>query len=409
MLWAERGEREIGWPPFMAAAAVTALVALAVSAPTDATTGSVIGRVAGAAPVLILAVAFMHPAGEDLLLSATDRPPESVWRAYWRSTPPFERSIEVTIAETDPGGAGEFLQAQLDGGEPFRYVGYGGRGHPEGGPRPRTYMDRRREPNVQAILVNARAIPLGVYHIQGYNPLQLKRYVEYITALNGEIQNYHVAELRPNGVESPLIDLLNVRYILIDASLPPDRDDVAALTAGRREVFRNDLVVVYENPDALPHAWIVHDVRAVERGEALPLLANGAIDPLETALVEGDVPAVDAPAGTASSAHVTDYEADALTIKTEAGAPGFLVVSEIYNDGWRAYVDGESAAIVPTNHALRGVAVPAGTHTVEMRYEPRSLQIGLWISGATAVAMVAVFVVAGWSALRRRRFPEVAP
>ncbi|MGH2558740.1 MAG: YfhO family protein, partial [Thermomicrobiales bacterium] len=142
---------------------------------------------------------------------------------------------------------------------------------------------------------------------------------------------------------------------------------------------------------------------SVERGEALPLLANGTVDPRETALVEGDVSSIDVQSGNTGSARVTEYEPDALTIETETEGPGFLVVSEIYNDGWRAYVDGEPAEIVPTNHALRGLTFPAGTHEVEMRYEPHSLRIGLWISGLTAVAMVAVFAVAGWTALRRGR------
>ena len=70
-----------------------------------------------------------------------------------------------------------------------------------------------------------------------------------------------------------------------------------------------------------------------------------------------------------------------MTIRTETAAPGFLVVSEVYEQGWRGYVDGEPVEVLPTNHALRGVAVPAGEHEVELRYEPRSLRLGLWISG----------------------------
>ena len=44
------------------------------------------------------------------------------------------------------------------------------------------------------------------------------------------------------------------------------RDDIAALSRRRREVFRNEEVIVYENARALPRAWVVHDVRWAERG-----------------------------------------------------------------------------------------------------------------------------------------------
>jgi hypothetical protein len=183
----------------------------------------------------------------------------------------------------------------------------------------------------------------------------------------------------------------------------PDRDDVVALTAGRREVFRTEHVVVYERPRT-PHAWIVHDVRRVARGEALPLLTGGAVDPYETALVEGTPPMVaQLPGNAAESARVTRYEAEEMTIETETAAPGLLVVSEVYEPGWRAYVDGERVEILPTHHTLRGVPIPEGSHTVVLRYEPPALRLGLAISGVATVAMLAVFGSVGLGGKRRYR------
>jgi hypothetical protein len=222
-------------------------------------------------------------------------------------------------------------------------------------------------------------------------------------ALNGAPQDYHTAFLLPSGLRSPLLDLLAVRYIVQDADLPPARDDVVALAAEARVVFSTPEVIVYErNPD-LPHAWIVHDVRAVARGEALPLLTSGMVDPYQTALVEGTPPETAIPDGSAiESARVTAYDPDRVTITTRAAAPGLLVVSEVYESGWRAYVDGDEVEILPTHHALRGVPLPAGEHTVELHYDPLSLRLGLWISGVAAAAMTISFVAAGWSWLSRR-------
>ncbi len=246
-------------------------------------------------------------------------------------------------------------------------------------------------------------MPLGLYDIQGYNPQQLRRYTEFLTALNGRGQNYHFADLLPTGVASPLLNLLNVRYVLLDASLPPDRPDVVALTAGKREVFRTKHVIVYENPAALPHAWIVHDVRPTEPNQVLPLLTGGTIDPRRTALIEGPAPAVAEPADPSQeSASVTRYEPEKITLAATATAPGLLVLSEVYADGWRAYVDGKRVDIVPTDHTLRGVPIPAGQHTVELRYEPPALRLGLFLSGVSTAAMLAVFAFAAWSRFGRR-------
>ena len=261
-------------------------------------------------------------------------------------------------------------------------------------------MERRFDPATQALLVNGRPIYLGLYDIQGYNPLHLARYDDVMTALNGASQDYHTANLLASGLHSPLLDLLDVRYILVDASLPARRFDVATIAADNREVFRTDRFVVYER-DPVPHAWIVHDLRAVARGEALPLLTSGTVDPYRTALVEGPLPAAaDPPPGAAEAARVTAYTPDRLTIATESAAPGLLVVSEIYESGWRAYVDGVPAPVLPTDHALRGVPLPAGEHVVELRYEPLSLRLGLLISGVAALLIAAICA----AAIRRRYF-----
>ena len=354
-------------------------------------------------PVLILAVAFLLPTGLELSGSWLGWPPHRIWEQHWRPDPAGEAALVTDVRRTDPIGAGRFLQEQLALSGPFRYAGYGGVGYPGDEARQESYMGRRFDPSVQALLVNGRPIYLGLYDIQGYNPLHLARYDEFMTALNGAPQDYHTSFLLPSGLRSPLLDLLNVRYVVLDAGLPAYRGDVRAMTAEARVVFRTPEVIVYERDPDLPHAWIVHDVRPVTRGEALPLLTSGTVDPYQTALVEGTSPETAPPDDFATeSARVTAYEPDAITIATQAAAPGLLVVSEVYESGWRAYVNGQDVAILPTDHALRGVPIPAGQHTVELRYDPLSLRLGLWISGIAAGVMLIAFVAAGWTWLSGR-------
>jgi uncharacterized membrane protein YfhO len=109
-----------------------------------------------------------------------------------------------------------------------------------------------------------------------------------------------------------------------------------------------------------------------------------------------------APTSADEWARVTAYEPDRLTIAASAAAPGLLVVSEVYESGWRAFVDGAAVPVLPTHHALRGVPLPAGEHTVEFRYEPESLRLGLSISGLAWVAMLAAFGSALWPRTARR-------
>jgi len=405
-----QAERSLGWQPLVAATLTTLLIAVAVALPNRNAPAASAGRqkqrenvvssrgTRDFVPVLILAVAFLFPTGLELTGSWLGWPPHRTWERHWRPDPAGEAALLQDVSRTDPAGAGRFLQAELESSGPFRYAGYGGYWYPGDEKRRESYMGRRFDPAISALLVNGRPIYLGLYDIQGYNPLHLSRYDEFITALNGASQDYHTAFLLPSGLRSSLLDLLDVRYIVQDAALPSYRDDIRALDAETRAVFSTPRVIVRERDLAPPHAWIVHDVRPVTRGEALPILTRGVVDPYQTALVEGAPPASAAPdESAAESARVTSHEPDRMSIATQTTAPGLLVVSEIYESGWRAYVDGEVVEILPTDHALRGIPLPSGEHTVEMQYDPLSLRLGLWISGIATVVMVVIFVITGWS------------
>jgi hypothetical protein len=246
-----------------------------------------------------------------------------------------------------------------------------------------------------APLINAPAMQLGLYDMQGFDPFQLQDYNDFMSVLNGAETDDRFAVMRTSGAQSPLLNMLNVRYIVVDARLPADRLDVVAIARGRPVAFRNDQVIIYENTAALPHAWLVHDVRQADGMNGAQAFAAGTLDPRVTATVDGAPPAVAAaPRTTPDQAAVTEYQPDYLAVTVKASANGFLVLSDVYADGWKATVDGKEARIYRANGALRGVAVPAGEHTVQFTYAPAALKLGLAITGVTGLGMIAVFALA---------------
>ena len=71
------------------------------------------------------------------------------------------------------------------------------------------------------------------------------------------------------------------------------------------------------------------------------------------------------------------------------------MLSEIYyNRGWNAYIDGQNADYVKTNYALRGIAIPAGKHTVDFRFEPTAYKTGNAISFWGVVLIYLILAVA---------------
>ena len=296
-----------------------------------------------------------------------------------------------------PTGASEFLRSHTEE-QPARYFGYG----------PRRLGDRWSfnynnwfaERDTSALLASNMGTPLGLQSIQGYNAVHIARYDEYMEALNGRRQGYHNADVVAQGLDSPLLDLLNVRYMVVPADVDADQDELRGLKDTLPTVYGDDRVEVLENRDALPRAWIVHSARRLPQTEALKELGSGAVDPRQTALLERPPPDLDLPDDrSADRATVTGYEADRIGLKTATGARGLLVLSEAYYPAWKAYVDGEPAPLYVADHVLRAVPVPAGEHTVELRYESWTLRTGLAVSLSAYLALVVLVV----SAARRRR------
>lgn len=323
---------------------------------------------------------------------------------------PFGGFHRLDPTEMSPdAGAARFLQDQRNREGPFRYAGYDpDLAFIEDGQQV-LYRYQFAAPETRALLVNNVATALGLEDVQGYNPIQILHYVEYVNALNGMAQEYHGADIYPAGLDSPLLDLLNVRYLIVPTEFPPERSDLHALRSAWEVVYADDQVQVLRNPEALPRAWIVHDVQeAAEEEEMLSLLASGGIDPRRTALVEEPVPGVE-PAASSVPEHVEILptgDPDELRIRVQTGASGFLVLSEIAYPAWRATVDGEPVSLITTNGALRGLPVPAGDHLVELRLESVALRVGLWISTTTFAVLLGLLLIAWWPRRRSTMLKE---
>jgi uncharacterized membrane protein YfhO len=89
---------------------------------------------------------------------------------------------------------------------------------------------------------------------------------------------------------------------------------------------------------------------------------------------------------------VKTYEADRIRLETTTGASGLLMLSDAYYPAWKAYVDGRAVPLYVADHVLRAVPVPAGEHTVELRYESSPLRVGLAVSLISYLALIALAV-----------------
>jgi hypothetical protein len=165
--------------------------------------------------------------------------------------------------------------------------------------------------------------------------------------------------------------------------------------------------VVYRTDDWLPRAYCVPSVRRVSsETEALRGILTPSFDPKEYAIVQGEVSPAPAVAG---STWVASYGLNHVELGVVTEGPTFVVLADLYMDGWKATLDGDPVPIYKTNYLLRGVAALEGSHKVRFEYEDPGLALGLKLGLGSAIVIVGMALpgilgVVG-SIRRRRRAP----
>jgi hypothetical protein len=96
--------------------------------------------------------------------------------------------------------------------------------------------------------------------------------------------------------------------------------------------------------------------------------------------------------GDGGSVRVLAERGDALALEVTAGTPADLLVRDGFGAGWSATVDGRPAPVVEHEGRHRLVAMPAGTHHLDMRYRPPGLRPGLAVAALGAAVLVVLCV-----------------
>lgn len=255
----------------------------------------------------------------------------------------------------------------------------------------------------QSQLAISWSIPYRIDAINGFNSLQPRRYTDVLFGPQVEDVSYGFfgdAHLLCPGRR--LLSMLNVRYALIQPAtgIAPARDcatlpgkDVPSWT----RMYSDRDVIIYRNAAPHPRVYVADEVRVEHDPQAiLAMVRDPTFDPHRLALVENtldDERAIMLSGDGDAEARLTPLGPNDLVIETRTDAPRLVVVSEMWFPGWIATIDGRRVPIHRVNYILRGVEVPAGTHTIRMSYRPASALIGAGVTGLTLFGLIVAVVI----------------
>jgi hypothetical protein len=223
----------------------------------------------------------------------------------------------------------------------------------------------------------------GYQDIHGYNPMILKRYLEYINKSQrfpGPAEAVNVRYI--TDLDNNLVRMLNVKYAITE-------------TGGIRPL-----------DTCLPRAFVVRDAVTLPKGEILDFMASADFDPQRVVVLEQDqhTGGTQSPGPFLRASYengkarlpvsdeckILSIEENRIAVRVSIDAAGYLVLSEINYPGWKAYVNGSPVEILTGDYLFRTVPLTQGEHDVVLEYEPVAFRIGIVITGFSLLLFIFV-------------------
>jgi Bacterial membrane protein YfhO len=221
-----------------------------------------------------------------------------------------------------------------------------------------------------------------VFNSIGGDPFQESKTSYYHKSIGG----YHAAKMgiyddlssnQMGGSPNPsVLNMLNAKWIITGEK-------------GKEQAI--------QNPEALGNAWFIKGINFV-KGPVAEMKGLTNLNTKDSAVVdESYKPLITAfsPADNTARIKQTVYDNDAITYESNSSTTNVAVFSEIYYKDWYAYIDGKRTDIFKANYVLRALAVPAGKHVIEFKFEPKIFFVSKLVSGVASWLLVVLLIVAG--------------
>ncbi len=189
---------------------------------------------------------------------------------------------------------------------------------------------------------------------------------------------------------TPILNMLNTKYILMDKSKAP-----------------------IVNNQANGNAWFVSKVILANNANE-EMKALKGFDSKNSVVVNGkETSGFTNELGKQTKQPtdkivLTKYGTNQLTYNSDSKTSLPAVFSEIwYPEGWNCYIDGKKTdKIFRANYILRGAIIPAGKHKIEWKFEPTSYATGESLSLFSSILLLLLFGGVSFISLRPKREDE---
>jgi hypothetical protein len=267
-----------------------------------------------------------------------------------------------------------------------------------------TYIDYLKEKHLPTMNLLHK-----LHDIWGIDVIHLKR--------TEDLRNVFIST--PSITSTKLVDLYGVKYVISVTLIEKDPPfeliyvRLEGLQGKKEDLLKENTIKLYRNKNPLPRGWLVKDFRVLDSKEILSKLNGREFHPDREVLLEEDPrhPIAFPKRGGGGEmegikhagephrglAKILFESNNKLKLHVGAAENTFLVLSDTFFPGWKAYVNGKEEKIYRANYAFRAIPLMAGTHEVEFIYDPLSFRVGAIITFLTIISLIGI----GW--VQRRK------
>jgi O-antigen/teichoic acid export membrane protein len=230
-----------------------------------------------------------------------------------------------------------------------------------------------------------------LYDVRGYDSIIPKQYAEYMALIEqqGELQFNRIAPISNlQSLDSPLLDLLNVKYVisLVEIPLP------------KYKLVYNAEVKVYENLGLAPRAFTLPEGCALAADFAT---AVQQYDPRHFAIFDQPTnnlttqPSLPLASCAPVPADIIAYGINEVAVNVGPTGPSYLILADSYAKDWRAFIRPVGAEaeqevqLYKVNGNFRAVKLEATESgwTIRLKYSPNSVKFGAFTSAIAGLAL----------------------
>ena len=231
----------------------------------------------------------------------------------------------------------------------------------------------------KSVLTGETSLPNHIFKAVGGGELKINYYIKFMEFLSN---NVHSKKIGYN-----FLQLLNVKYIISGE----DMYDIL-FRNGRKEI------IISKNDKNLPRTFVVGKATLLNNeAEIFKKLFSEDFDHFKEIIIEATNKDTENLSFEKKTIYYKvkklDYTPNKIEIDVELDNNGFLVLSDTYYPGWKAYIDGKETTIYKTDYILRSVFLEKGTHNVEFIYDPISFKIGYIITLSTTFVLIIIGIL----------------